>query len=87
MNTKLGAFEDSEYPTDIVTDFQKLQELMKVFRNNARNINLIDEQTSPVEILSRFNTIRYTLSVLQDELVKQSIDALNPKHSIIKKAN
>lgn len=77
---KLGHYEDSEYPTDI-NEFNQLEELMKVFRNYARRINDIDELTSPIEILNRFNYLRHTLSILQDELIKQSLDALKVKEN------
>lgn len=77
---KLGHYEDSEYPTDI-NEFNQLEELMKVFRNYARRINDIDELTSPIEILNRFNYLRHTLSILQDELVKASLNALKVKEN------
>lgn len=77
---KLGNYEDSEYPTDI-NEFNQLEELMKVFRNYARRINDINELTSPIEILNRFNYLRHTLSILQDELVKASLDALKVKEN------
>ena len=45
------------------------------------DINSLNAWNSPLDVLSKFNEIRYTLSILQDELVKESLDALKVKEN------
>ena len=78
MSNQLGNYEVTRRLQDI-NDDNALDELLVQFRNEARDINAITENTLPLEILNRFNLIHHTLSMLQDDLVKRSIDKLNGK--------
>lgn len=49
----------------------------------VNDINSLNSLNTPLEVLNKFNQIRYTLSVLQDELVKESLTSeLLDKYSI-----
>ena len=49
----------------------------------VNDINSLNSLNTPLEVLSKFNQIRYTLSMLQDELVKESLTSeLLDKYSI-----
>ena len=45
------------------------------------DINSLNDLNSPLEVLSKFNEIRYTLSILQDELVQETLEALKVKEN------
>ena len=46
------------------------------FNKEVEAINEINGWTSPLEVLSKFQHIRHTLSILQDELIQNSLDTL-----------
>lgn len=45
------------------------------------DINSLNAWNSPLEVLSKFTQFRHILSDLQDELVKESLDALKVKEN------
>lgn len=45
------------------------------------DINSLNGWNSPLEVLSKFNEIRYTLSILQDELIQETLEALKVKEN------
>ena len=53
-----------------------LNELLDEFNKEVRVINETTGETSPVRILNDFIAIRNTISLLQDALIKRSLDSL-----------
>jgi len=82
MTNELGKYE-MEYPIQEINETNSLEAMLVQFRNNARAINEITNETSPVEILAKFNRMRHTLSFLQDDLIAEVLKTL----SIVKENN
>ena len=53
-----------------------LNELLDEFNKEVKVINETNGETSPVRILNDFIAIRNTISLLQDALIKRSLDNL-----------
>ena len=53
-----------------------LNELLDEFNKEIKVINETTGETSPVRILNDFIAIRNTISLLQDALIKRSLDNL-----------
>ena len=72
---ELGKVEP-EFRLNEINETNWIDALLVQFRNEARQINSITNETSPIDILHRFNLIRETLSDLQDKLVERSLNSL-----------
>ena len=75
MTNELGKVEP-EFRLNEINETNWADALLVQFRNEARQINSITNETSPIDILHRFNLIRETLSDLQDKLVERSLNSL-----------
>lgn len=76
MTNELGKYE-MEYPIQEINETNSLEAMLIQFRNNARAINEITNETSPVEILAKFSRMRHALSFLQDDLIAEVLKTLN----------